>query len=182
MEKYLKLMELMDEQTREHCIRVGELSYKIARIYNLNTPLLFMMAGYLHDIGKIYIPSEILLKRGKLSDGEKDLISCHPYYGYLMLNQHHFSPDLTIPILYHHGAVTKKFNFENLPTPTEIQQQTTDILMAADQFDALSQNRIYRSAYSYLDALRIMKEENGIPENSINMVKRAIAHPDYRAG
>lgn len=182
MEKYLKLMEKMDDQTRDHCIRVGELSYKIARIYNFNAPIIFMMAGYLHDIGKICIPSEILLKRGKLSESEKDLVSCHPYYGYRMLSQRHISPDLTVPILYHHGPVIKKICFENLPIPTNTQQQIIDILVAADQFDALSQNRIYRAAYSYMDALRIMKEENGLPDNSINMVKHAIAYSDYKTG
>lgn len=182
MEKYLKLMDFMDNQTREHCIRVGELSYKIARLYNLKSPLMFMMAGYLHDIGKIYIPPDILFKRGKLNESEKERVSFHPYYGYLMLKQCHVTSDLTVPILYHHGPLEKKIVFEMLPSPTIPQQQMTDILMAADQFDALSQNRVYRPAYSYMESLKIMKEENGIPDDSIDMIKRAILYPDYKAG
>jgi putative nucleotidyltransferase with HDIG domain len=84
------LLELnsKDDYTYKHSVQVGMISYFIAKWLGKNDKDAYIIgkAGYLHDIGKSKIDSEILQKPSKLTDGEYDLIKKHTLFGYDIIN------------------------------------------------------------------------------------------------
>ncbi len=75
--------EFRDDETGQHCRRVGELSACIAQQMELEDELIdsIRLVAPLHDLGKVAIPDHILRKPGKLSDEEFEVMKRHPVVG-----------------------------------------------------------------------------------------------------
>lgn len=118
---------------------------------------LLKLAGRIHDIGKIYISKNILMKPGPLSSEERKEIDKHSLYGYQILQTYGVPEDLCSIVLMHHGNYTEGCDKRLV--------LAANILRAADIFDAVTSVRPYHQAMSCEDAYNIVKtQKNPIPD------------------
>ena len=150
-------LDLLDKETRQHCARVGSLARQIELYLKLPDNYL-SNAGYVHDIGKLYISHNILAKPGKLTKLESNIIHLHSYFGYEILKNLDVDDVICQIVLYHHGL--------NVPTLEPVQKYADDkilerskMLHTIDEFEALTANRAFRSRFTKAQAIAIMKEE-----------------------
>ncbi|HEX9247614.1 MAG TPA: HD domain-containing phosphohydrolase, partial [bacterium] len=98
-----RVVDKRDGQTFGHSQRVGELSEAVARLLGMNEEAsnTIRVGGILHDLGKIAIPDSILLKPGKLTPEEYEIIKTHPVEGAQILAEHPEQREVS-QILHHH--------------------------------------------------------------------------------
>lgn len=116
-------------------------------------------ASLLHDIGKIGVKDNILLKAGRLTHDEYNEISSHPVKGYKMLSHYEFLKDSRDLILYHHErpdgrGYPDKLKGNRIPFGSSI-------ISVADSFDAMTTTRPYRKSLSYKKAVSEIRENLG---------------------
>jgi HD-GYP domain-containing protein (c-di-GMP phosphodiesterase class II) len=118
------------------------------------------MASLLHDIGKMFIPQEILNKKGKLTDEEYEIVKTHSFKGYQILKENaEFSYYSSIGVLHHH----EKYNGTGYPF--ELKGNKISILgriiAIADVYDALISDRPYRKSLFPSEALEYIMGGGG---------------------
>ena len=153
--------EIRDAYTQGHSQRVAYYAYLLATVLHLEEDICrdVYIAGLLHDVGKIGIPDNILLKPGQLNIEEFGLIKLHssisgkivetiPNYDYLskIVSSHHENYDGT-----GYPLGLKK---EEIPLEARL-------LAIADVFDALTTRRVYRTSISFEKSIEILTEQNG---------------------
>ena len=146
-------VEAKDKYTRGHSDRVSAFAVLIGKYMGLSDEDLktLKIGGLFHDIGKIGIPDNILLKEGKLTDNEYSEIKNHPLIGkHILSNASTF--ENIIPIVYHHH---EKFDGNGYPGKLAGEEipLLARITAVADTFDAMTTKRSYRNALP-LDAVR----------------------------
>ncbi len=155
--------EYRDEHTGEHIRRMAHYSALIARKLGLNEEAVesILYAAPLHDIGKIGIPDQILLKPGPLDEREWEIMKKHTEIGAEILRgtQSGFVKVGEIVALYHHERWDGRGYPRGLKGP-EI-PLAARIVAVADVFDALTSDRPYRKAFSVEEAFQIIEEELG---------------------
>jgi len=116
-------------------------------------------AAILHDLGKIGISDKILLKNSKLTEEEYAQIKKHPQIAADILRPIHFLRSIIPYILYHH----ERWDGEGYPCGLkgEVIPVGARIIAIADVFQALTSNRPYRKAFSWEEAIKIIKEGSG---------------------
>lgn len=151
-------IEQRDSFTAGHTVRVAEYSKKIAQAMNINTEEIELLykAAMLHDIGKISTPDAILLKPGKFTTTEYNLIKNHLEAGYELLKKVGMYKELAEIMKYHHerydgGGYPNGFKGDEIPI-------LGYIMAAADAFDAMTTNRIYKKRKEIDTALLEMQE------------------------
>ncbi len=143
-----RALDMRDKETEGHSQRVTEMTVRIAEHMGIkDADLVHIRRGaLLHDIGKMGIPDNILLKPGKLTDTERETMQLHSVYGHEMLQDiDYLKPSLDIP-LYHH----ERWDGAGYPkglTGTDI-PLSARIFAIVDVWDALSSDRPYRLAWS----------------------------------
>lgn len=141
-----KIGELRDVYTAGHQKRVEKLSCAIAREMKLPEEEIanISMAARIHDIGKIYIASEILNKPGKITDLEYQFIQTHPQHGFDIASEIDFPQDIPAMILQHH----EKMDGSGYPHKLVKNQllMGSRIISVADTVEAMSAHRPYRPA------------------------------------
>jgi len=159
--------------TSTHSAGVAAVAYKIARLGGMEETECksAMIAGYLHDIGKLAISSEILYKDGKLNEEEKRVLRKHPYYTYTILNTFQIFDTIKNWAAFHHE------HLDGSGYPFHISGEKLDkgcrIVAIADIFTALTENRPYRNAFTkeqLLSLLREMSENNQIDPELVKTV------------
>ncbi|WP_027092213.1 HD-GYP domain-containing protein [Cohnella thermotolerans] len=149
-----------DDYTYEHHIGVAVLSSLIGRWMNLGeTELsLLSLAALLHDIGKIKIPDELLMKPGKLTEEEMKIVRKHTVYGYEMLRETKgVNHRVALVALQHHereGGGGYPFGLGK-----DKIDPLSSIVAVADVFHAMSSKRPYRDPYPFNELLRQMRQE-----------------------
>lgn len=151
-----------DDYTAEHCLRVSILSVALGQELELMEKELIDlgMAGMLHDVGKIKIPIEVLNKEGSLSREEYELIKTHADHGRQLLMSNSSVPPVTIDVAYsHHEHINGKgyprgLSADKIP-------YFAKIVGVVDAFDAITSDRVYSTARSTLEALRILYDCRG---------------------
>ncbi len=163
LNRLTKACEYKDCVTGEHLLRIGSISKFLAIELELdeNKANIIEIASPLHDIGKIAIPDEILLKKDKLSENEFKIMKTHTQIGYEILKDSP-SPYLqtgALIALNHH----EKFDGSGYPNgifgediPIEAR-----IVAVADVFDSLTNHRPYKKAWSLEETLEYIKGEKG---------------------
>ncbi len=139
-------IETHDEYTFSHSINVTVLSILLGHSlgYNRRDLLKLGIGAILHDIGKLFIPKEILNKKGKLNNEEFQIIKKHPSLGYKNIeNTYAISPISRIVILAHHEKVNGSGYPKGL-TGDNI-HEFAKVVSITDVFDALTSDRCYRS-------------------------------------
>ncbi|MBK1725111.1 two-component system response regulator [Thiocystis violacea] len=158
-----KAGEYRDECTGNHVLRIAEYCGLIATGLGLAEPACkaISLAATMHDIGKIGIPDAILLKPGKLTDAEFDIMREHARLGYQILRD---SPSTYLQLgatiaLSHH----EKFDGSGYPEGLrgEAIPQAARIVAVADVFDALTTVRPYKAAWSSRDACSYIQSLSG---------------------
>jgi putative nucleotidyltransferase with HDIG domain len=142
-----------DSDTQSHCYRTVELTVALARKLEIPEGELPALArgALLHDIGKIGIPDDILLKPGALSDEERAVMKSHSQLGHDMLHHIPFFQD-ALPIVLHHH---EQFNGNGYPKGLcgEAIPHGARIFHVVDLYDALTHARPYKKAWSHAEAL-----------------------------
>jgi putative two-component system response regulator len=154
IERLAKAAEFRDDNTGQHTERVGQMAALIARQTGLpDTQVsLIRRAAPLHDVGKIGIPDSILLKLGKLTTEEFDLVKTHTMIGARILSGSRF-PILRLAeeiAFSHHerwdGSGYGGMTGDAIPLAGRI-------VAVADVFDALTQQRPYKDAWPISEAI-----------------------------
>lgn len=139
-------IEAKDEYTRGHSYRVAEYAAMIAAELGWTPEEIQELkhAAYLHDIGKIGIPDQILNKPSKLTDDEYNLIKQHPVIGAEILKDITFIPHIIEVARSHHERYDGK-GYPDGIGGTDIPIHARIVSMA-DSYDAMNSRRIYRNA------------------------------------
>ncbi|MDI9370074.1 MAG: HD domain-containing protein [Synergistaceae bacterium] len=148
-----QVSELRDDSTSGHQKNVSELAESLAVEMNLpeETRMAVRYAGLVHDIGKLYIPAEILGKPSFLSEAEYELVKKHPEYGHNILSTLDFPWPLAKIVLQHHERVDGSGYPYGL-TMGEICLEAR-ILAVVDSYDAMVSDRPYRKSKGEQEAL-----------------------------
>ncbi|MGC5328425.1 HD-GYP domain-containing protein [Brevibacillus sp. SYSU BS000544] len=156
-----KTLEAKDLYTHGHSERVALLSREIARKRNLSERdiLRIYLAGLVHDIGKVGIPSIILHKNDRLTDEEFAQIKKHPTLGVQILERIEELAPLIPAVAYHH----ERYDGKGYPYGLKEQEipEMARIMSVADAFDAMTSDRPYRKAMPLEKAIQILEENAG---------------------
>jgi putative two-component system response regulator len=158
-----RLVEIRDADTGEHIHRMSEICAIIARRLGMSSDEVetIRLASQLHDVGKVAIPDSILLKPGKLTQEEFEVVKGHAQAGHEMLSD-------SASELVQLGAsiaLTHHEHFDGAGYPHGLPGEQIPlegrIAAIADVFDALTTDRVYRSAMPVASALEIMQSQRG---------------------
>ncbi len=153
--------EKRDPYTAGHQQRVSTLACAIARHLGFDEERLegLRVGGLLHDLGKIYIPAEILAKPALLTNIEFGLIKTHSEVGYEILKNIPFPWPVADMVLQHH----ERLNGSGYPNGLSNGQLMLEakILSVADVVEAMSSHRPYRAALGLERALEEIKKNRG---------------------
>ena len=150
-----------DSDTNEHNYRVTYYSLKIAQKMQLdkNTIQAIIKGAFLHDIGKIAISDNILLKPGKLNDSEFEVMKTHVISGLDIVKNDPWLSDAQKVIINHHEKVDGS-GYPNGIKDTEIPLEAR-IFAVADVFDALTSKRPYKEPFSVEKSMDILHKDAG---------------------
>jgi putative nucleotidyltransferase with HDIG domain len=151
-------LESSDTYTHGHSERVANYSLMVAQALGLDQSELtaIRVGAYLHDLGKVRVPHEILNKPGKLTNEEFATMKMHPVFGIEMLASVDFPWDIK-PIIRSHHEKLDGSGYPDRLRGDEI-ALSANIVCIADVFDALTTTRSYRSAMDTAKAVGIMLE------------------------
>jgi putative nucleotidyltransferase with HDIG domain len=158
---FVKAVEARDLYTRQHSSRVTGLSIVLGRQLGCSKEELDILnfAGHLHDIGKIGIRDDILLKPGRLTEDEFEKIKAHPVIGANILEQLGLWEKERQIIRAHHER------FDGSGYPDGIKRQDIPflarILSVADVYDAMASDRAYRKKMEDSVIIKIINEGDG---------------------
>lgn len=173
----ISLVETRDDNTAHHITRTIKFVDILAKqllkmdVYREDLTPEFLSnitrASTLHDIGKIGIPDKVLLKNGKLTDDEFEMIKTHTIIGFEALessregleNDGFFSLARDI-VLYHH----EKWNGRGYPSGKRGKEipLSARLMALADVYDALTSKRVYKDAFTHEKAREIIVSESNV--------------------
>ncbi len=154
-------VETRDPYTAGHQRRVAHLARAIATEMKLSNEQIdaVRMAGVIHDIGKISIPSEILTKPTQLSELEYNLIKTHPSSGHSILKDIEFPWPIARIVLEHHERIDGSGYPYGLKGEEILLESR--IVAVADVVEAISSHRPYRAAYGIETGLQEIEKNKG---------------------
>lgn len=157
----LKSIKEYDEYTFDHSVNVAVISTAIAaRLGYCQTEAgAVSMAALMHDMGKIYVPREIIHKTTQLSPREWQYVKRHPIDGERILREEG-ADDLTRRVAYEHHM---RYDLRGYPLPKKGEKclEASHIVRIADSYDALTTKRSYRRQINPLQAVRLMEKGRG---------------------
>ncbi len=159
LRSFVSSVEVKDVYTRGHSEHVAIYAKAIAKKlhFNENEQEMFYNAGLLHDIGKIGIPDSILLKPGKLTPHEYEIMKLHPLFSFEIVKNIPKFSEVARCIKEHH----ERIDGSGYPDGLKGDQIKIGarILAIADVFDALTTTRPYRETLKPEEAIETMKHE-----------------------
>ena len=151
-------IESSDSYTFGHCQRVARYAVAVARVLGLDDveQTTIRVGAYLHDVGKVKLPHEILNKPGALTAEELELVRMHPVWGLELVANIEFPWDLKPIIRWHH----EKYDGTGYPDRLRGDEipLAAQLVCIVDVYDALRSARPYRGAMSHDTALQRMAE------------------------
>jgi len=164
----LAALRSADEYTFTHSTNVCVLNLSQAMSMGIEGQLLHDVgiSAMLHDIGKLFVPEEVLSKKGQLSDSEWELMKQHPIKGAQHLLDTPGVPRLAVAVAFEHHM---RFNFEGYPKVPKGWKQNPCSQMTAvsDFFDAMRSRRSYRDPLEAERIASIMHSRAGIDLNPL---------------
>jgi putative two-component system response regulator len=162
IERLARAAEFRDDNTGQHTERVGQMAALLARQIGLPDAQVSLIrrAAPLHDVGKIGIPDSILLKLGKLTPDEFALVKTHTSIGARILSGSRFTIlRLAEEIAFNHHERWDGDGYAGVVGSAI--PLAGRIVAVADVFDALTQKRPYKAAWSISDAITEMERQRG---------------------
>ncbi|MBI3462610.1 MAG: response regulator [Planctomycetes bacterium] len=154
-----RAVESRDPSTGGHVERVSHYAVELGKAIGLPGAQVegLRRAGVVHDIGKVIVPDNILLKPGKLTPEERKVIEQHVEVGYELLQPLRTFADSLPAVRFHH----ERLDGSGYPLGLKGDQVpvVAQIMAIVDVYDALTTDRVYRAALSQADACRILREE-----------------------
>jgi HD-GYP domain-containing protein (c-di-GMP phosphodiesterase class II) len=162
LEGWSGALDLRDKETQGHSTRVAKMTVDLAEEMGISPALLpiYRQGALLHDIGKVGVPDNILLKPGPLTDAEREIMHQHPINAYNLLAPiAYLRPALDIPYCHHEKwdgtGYPQRLKGEQIPLPARI-------FSVVDVWDALSSTRPYRESWSKEKTQAYILSESGI--------------------
>ncbi len=159
IKEQVEKLERLDIYTNKHIHNVPKITLKLCKKLGLeeDKTRFYINCAYLHDIGKIFTPHEILQKPGKLTNKEFDIMKQHTIKGYELCMSHEDLKKYANAVKYHHEnedgtGYPDKLKGEAIPLEAKI-------VKVADIYDAISSRRQYKPEIKRLDAIKIIDEE-----------------------
>jgi HD-GYP domain-containing protein (c-di-GMP phosphodiesterase class II) len=161
LEGWSRAMDLRDHETENHTQRVTSLTVKLAQCAGFSGEELLQVrrGALLHDIGKLGVPDEILLKAGSLTEEEWKIMRQHPEQARSLIEPiSYLRPAMNIPF-YHHekwdgSGYPQQLRGEEIPIEARI-------FSVVDVWDALTSDRPYRQALTPEVTARYIREQSG---------------------
>lgn len=175
-------IESSDSYTFGHCSRVADNAVAVAQDLGRDETEIttIRLGAYLHDLGKVKVPHEILNKPGRLTDDEFETIKMHPIWGLELLASVEFPWDLKPIIRWHH----EKYDGRGYPDRLQGDEipLSAQIVGIADVYDALTTTRSYRGAMSVEQAVaEITRCRNSWSPRVYQAFMEAVAEPALAA-
>lgn len=157
----LSRLKTADNYTYLHSVSVCVLMIALGRQLGMKDDMLKQagIAGLLHDIGKVFIPDEVLNKPGKLTDEEFNIVKTHPVKGWEFLKDSGEVSDLILDVCRHHHERVDGMGY---PDKLSGEALTLFARMGAvcDVYDAITSNRSYKKGWEPVESIRKMAEWN----------------------
>lgn len=150
-----------DAYTRGHCDRVCALAMELANALDVRPHDLeaLRIASQLHDVGKIGIRDDVLLKPGRLTPEEWEEVKAHSIHGERIINETFLANRAEVAaIVRHHHEALDGSGYPDGLSGDEI-PQSCRILSIADEYDAMTSARVYRRPMSHSEAMTILRQE-----------------------
>lgn len=150
-----------DGYTGAHCESVGNLAAKLASVLKFNDQQTqdVLLAGKVHDVGKIKIPDSILNKPGKLTFDEYEMMKQHTLYAYEMVMENTSNCAIAKIVRSHH----ERLNGSGYPSGLKGDEISieTRVISVVDSFHAMTSERPYKKAMRVEDALIELQQQKG---------------------
>ena len=158
--------ELLDGNLYSHSIGVAEIATQlmISLNYSQQDIIETAIGAILHDVGKLYIPAEILYKPGKLTEEEFEIVKKHPKQGYDVLIDKGLSEQSLNVVRYHH----EKTDDSGYPYGLKDIPANVQLVTVADIFSAMTENRCYHLPISTVKTLRYIDSLNILDASGVN--------------
>lgn len=155
----LNLLDTLDVYTRKHSENVASITCRLCEYMHCSRDFTVYctICAYMHDIGKLFIPAEVLQKPGSLTPEEYEIMKKHTIHGYNLCMKDLKLRPYANAALSHHEALNgsgypKGLTLKEIPMGVQI-------ISVADQFDALVSKRQYKSHIDISEALKIIIAE-----------------------
>ncbi len=175
---FRRIIDFRSEVTSTHTAGVAVVAAELAKFHGREDETIrkIKIAGYLHDIGKLIVPSEILEKPSKLTPQEFNIIRTHTYFTYEFLNTMSIFKDIRDWASQHHERLNGRgypFHENEKTLPFE-----SRALAVADVFTALTEDRPYRKGVAGKDAMLVLDVDVQKGELDGTLVNLLGAHLD----
>ena len=175
-------MKSHSEYTFAHATNVAVLSIFQAESLGLKGEMLhdICLAGLLHDVGKMFIPKELLDKQAKLDEKEWNEMKKHPVYGAVYLSKLQNVPKLAVIATFEHHMRFDGTGYPDTKKRDKKQHIASQIIAISDFFDALRTERPYRRALEVPVICGLLKETAGrefnslLVENFLHSIRKSI--------
>lgn len=169
MRYQLSILDRMDPITRKHSENVANLVCRICEYkgYNWQATIFSTMNAYLHDVGKLTIPPEILHKPGALTEEEFEIMKTHTTKGYEICMKDIKLRPYANAALYHHEALNGS-GYPNGVTKKDI-PYIAQIVRVADEYDAIVSKRQYATHIHISETLKLLIKDTK-PETHLKSV------------
>ena len=181
MRYQLAILDKMDPITKKHSESVANLVCRICEYlgFNWQVTIHSTMNAYLHDVGKLAIPQEILNKPGKLTDEEYEIMKTHTTKGYNICMKDIKLRPYADAALYHHESLNGT-GYPNGVTKRDI-PYIAQIVRVADEYDAITSKRQYKTHIDISETLKILIKE-AQPQEHIKLVALDHLNTDRKLG
>jgi len=154
-----EILASRDHYTSEHALRVSEISVRIGRALGLPAKELEVLelGCLVHDIGKVAIPDDVLLKPGRFDKQDRQIMECHPLIGARLFSKRFEDNRIALIILQHH----ERLDGTGYPSGAKGDEinDLAKIVMVADVYEALIARRPYKQPMTRKQALGILYED-----------------------
>lgn len=173
-------LKIHDRYTFSHTINVSSISTALGLMLKLTEQEIneLTMGALLHDVGKMLIPKEVLLKPGKLEPEEFEIMKSHTTKGYNYIKAKNDIPEKIALVALEHQEKYGGTGYPKALRADEISYYA-QIVSIVDVYDALTSERVYKKAFTNAEAVRIMLGDGSKSFNPM-MLYRFIYIANYR--